>query len=69
MVGELANCGEELRTSSPLRSEEKMAAVTAENELLGAASSIEANSHKLALLRPRQVQVNTKINKVYQSLT
>ena len=60
MGGDLANYGEQLRTSSPLGSEEKMASVTAENELLGAASSIEANSHKLALLRPRQVQVNSE---------
>ena len=58
MVGELANCGEQLRSSSPLGGEEQhhpAAAIVAENELMGAASAIEAVSNRLAQLRPRQV--------------
>jgi hypothetical protein len=61
MVRELAQCGEQLRSSSPFGSDEQPA-VIAENELHGAAISIEAVSNKLAQLRPRQVQPNVSIH-------
>uniref|UniRef100_A0A915D6V7 I/LWEQ domain-containing protein n=1 Tax=Ditylenchus dipsaci TaxID=166011 RepID=A0A915D6V7_9BILA len=53
-VGDLAQCGEQLRADSnwPENSEPT---VIAENELMGAANSIEEAAVKLAKLRPRQV--------------
>lgn len=57
MVGELAHCGELLRSSSPIGSTEEQPAIVAENELLGAASSIEAVSNRLAQICPRQIHV------------
>jgi hypothetical protein len=53
LVGQLSHCGEQLHSSSPITEERPLD--VAENELLGAASSIEAVSNKLSQLRPRQV--------------
>jgi len=51
----LSYCGEQLHSSSPNPEEKPL--LLAENELLGAASSIEAASNKLSQMRPRQVHV------------
>lgn len=59
LVGQLSNCGEQLNYSSPNPEEKPL--IMAENELLGAASSIEAVSNKLSQMRPRQINVNLKI--------
>ncbi|CAK5082389.1 unnamed protein product [Meloidogyne enterolobii] len=53
LVGQLSYCGEQLHSSSPNPEEKPL--LLAENELLGAASSIEAASNKLSQMRPRQV--------------
>uniref|UniRef100_A0A1I8B0U2 I/LWEQ domain-containing protein n=1 Tax=Meloidogyne hapla TaxID=6305 RepID=A0A1I8B0U2_MELHA len=53
LVGQLSHCGEQLHSSSPNHEEKPLLLV--ENELLGAASSIEAVSNKLSQMRPRQV--------------
>lgn len=59
VVADLAHCGEQLRadTSTPWLDGEATTAL-AENELLGAANSIEEAAVKLARLRPRQVHVS-----------
>uniref|UniRef100_A0A914R855 Uncharacterized protein n=1 Tax=Parascaris equorum TaxID=6256 RepID=A0A914R855_PAREQ len=56
VVGELANCGELLKGDS--WSDPSDPTAVAENELIGAANSIEAAAVKLAQLRPRQVHVS-----------
>ena len=56
-VGELALCGEQLKSESGWVDTSEPA-VIAENELLGAANSIEAAAVKLSQLRPRQVHVS-----------
>ena len=72
----MSHCGEQLHSSSPNPEEKPL--VVAENELLGAASSIEAVSNKLSQLRPRQVHVSfnlkllifyKKLNRQIDSLT
>ncbi|VDK86629.1 unnamed protein product [Onchocerca ochengi] len=61
VVGELASCGELLKGDSWTDPSDPTA--VAENELIGAANSIEAAAVKLSQLRPRQTQ------KVDDSLT
>ncbi|VIO95611.1 Talin 1, putative [Brugia malayi] len=61
VVGELVNCGELLKGDSWTDPSDPTA--IAENELIGAANSIEAAAVKLSQLRPRQAQ------KVDDSLT
>uniref|UniRef100_A0A1I8EQD5 I/LWEQ domain-containing protein n=1 Tax=Wuchereria bancrofti TaxID=6293 RepID=A0A1I8EQD5_WUCBA len=61
VVGELVNCGELLKGDSWTDPSDPTA--VAENELIGAANSIEAAAVKLSQLRPRQAQ------KVDDSLT
>lgn len=58
MVTDLAHCGELLRSLSPIHSQDEQPDIIAENELLGAASSIEAVSNRLAQICPRQVHVS-----------
>lgn len=61
-MGDLAQCGEQLRADSSTAwltaDNGEASTVIAENELLGAANSIEEAAVKLARLRPRQVHVN-----------
>lgn len=54
VVAELVNCGELLNDDL---SDPSDPTVIAENELLGAANSIESASVKLAQLKPRQIHV------------
>lgn len=59
VVGELVSCGELLKGDSWTDPSDPTA--VAENELIGAANSIEAAAVKLSQLRPRQTQVETKL--------
>lgn len=59
VVGELANCVELLKGDS--WTDPSDPAAVAENELIGAANSIEAAAVKLSKLRPRQTQVETRL--------
>lgn len=59
VVGELASCGELLKGDSWTDPSDPTA--VAENELIGAANSIEAAAVKLFQLRPRQTQVKVKL--------
>lgn len=59
VVGELLSCGELLKGDS--WTDPSDPTVVAENELIGAANSIEAAAVKLSQLRPRQTQVETKL--------
>lgn len=54
-VGDLIACGEQFKSDQWAGASSSDPALAAENELLGAASSIEAASVKLAQLKPRDV--------------
>lgn len=61
IVGDLSQCSEQLRASgTPIGTPEEPAVVIAENELMVAANSVDAVSHKLAQLRPRQTHVSLR---------
>ena len=54
-VGDLIACGEQFKSDQWVGASSSDPTLAAENELLGAASSIEAASVKLAQLKPRDV--------------